>query len=192
MRMKRLLVGLGAPALVGALAAGGAFVVAQELVEGPLVRTSVSGVLDQVVTKHDGVILKTDDGRRLGWKLPAPVIQEAAKFEPGSPMWVIYRQRDTADQAVTALGFPGVEDKPVYVNATGNNVVLRTGPEVGGECGAETRGNMAEYKLSPGRVTEDLNPCWCCAPAAERCAPANRSGNGRIVLAQCFRGKVIQ
>jgi hypothetical protein len=189
--MMRLLVAGGALALVVALVAGGAFVGAQELVEGPLVRTSISGVLDRVVTRQDGVILKTEDGRRLGWKLPAPVIEEAAKFEPGSPMWVIYRKRDTADQAVTALGFPGVEDKPVYVNASGYNVVLRTGPAVDGQCGAESPGNMAEYKLSPGLVTEDLNACWCCAPSAERCAPANQSGNGRIILAQCFRSRVV-
>ena len=58
---------------------------------------------------------------------------EAAKFEAGAPMWVIYRKLDDNNQAVTALGFPGVEDKPVYVNATGYPVVLRTGPAVGGQ-----------------------------------------------------------
>jgi hypothetical protein len=40
--------------------------------------------------------------------------------------------------------------------------------------------------------TEDLNPCWCCAPSAERCSPTNQSGNGRIVLAQCFRSRLLR
>ena len=155
--------------------------------EGPLVHSSVHGVLDQLIPKRSGIVLKTEDGRRLGWQLPAPVIAEASKFELGSSMWVIYRQRDQADQAVTALGFPGVADKPVYVNATGFNIVLRTGPTVDGKCGTETQGKMMDYKLSKGLETVDLNPCWCCAPSEERCSPTNQSGNGRIVLAQCFR-----
>lgn len=190
--MKRLLDGRGLLGLAVALAAGASFLVAQELVEGPLVRSSVEGVLDKVVPRDNAIVLKTEDGRRLGWKLAAPVIAEAAKFEPGSSMWVIYRQRDTSDQAVTALGFPGVADKPVYVNATGHNVVLRTGPKVDGKCGGETDGQMMDYKLSQGLVTEDLNPCWCCAPSQERCSPANQSGNGRIVLAQCFRSMLVR
>ena len=190
--MKRLLVGAGVAGLAVALAAGASLLVAQEMVEGPLVRSSVHGVLDEVMTRKNGIVLKTEDGRRLGWQLPAPVIAEAAKFKPGSSMWVIYRQRDTTDQAVTALGFPGVADKPVYVNATGHNVVLRTGPKVDGKCGAETDGKMMDYKLSQGLVTEDLNPCWCCAPSAERCSPTNQSGNGRIVLAQCFRSRLLR
>ena len=190
--MKRLLHGRGVLGLVLALAAGASFLVAQELVEGPLVRSSVQGVLDKVVPRNNAIVLKTEDGRRLGWQLPAPVIAEAAKFEPGSSMWVIYRQRDTTDQAVTALGFPGVEDRPVYVNATGHNVVLRTGPKVDGQCGAETDGQMTDYNLSQGLVTEDLNPCWCCAPARERCSPPNQSGNGRIILARCFRSGLLR
>ena len=185
--MNRLRVGRGVLGLVVALAAGASFLVGQELVEGPLVRSSLNGVLDKVVPRNNAIVMKTEDGRRLGWQLPAPVIAEAAKFEPGSSMWVIYRQRDASDQAVTALGFPGVEDKPVYVNATGYNVVLRTGPKVGGQCGGETEGQMMDYDLTKGLVTEDLNACWCCAPSQERCSPSNQSGNGRIILAQCFR-----
>jgi hypothetical protein len=190
--MRRLLDGRRALGMTLALAAGASFLVGQELVEGPLVRSSVQGVLDKVVPHNNAIVMKTEDGRRLGWRLAAPVIAEAAKFELGSSMWVIYRQRDTSDQAVTALGFPGVEDKPVYVNATGHNVVLRTGPRVDGECGAETDGQMMDYDLSKGLVTEDLNPCWCCAPSQERCSPTNQSGNGRIVLAQCFRSGLLR
>ena len=81
-------------------------------------------------------------------------------------MWVIYRQRDTTDQA-------------------------RTGPRVDGKCGAETDGKMVDYDLSKGLVT-DLNPCWCCAPSQERCSPTNQSGNGRILLAQCFRSGLLR
>jgi len=187
--MKRLLVGGGALALAAALVAGASFVVAEELVEGPLVHNSVEGVLDKVVTKHDGLVVKTEDGRRLGWQLPAPVIAEAAKFEPGSPMWVIYRKLDNENQAVTALGFPGVEDHPVYVNATGYPVVLRTGPGVDGQCGTEGAPAGSERKLGKGLVVEDTSACWCCAPEGETCAPSNRSGNGRIVLAQCFKSR---
>jgi hypothetical protein len=190
--MRRLLDGRRALGLALTLAAGASFLVGQELVEGPLVRSSVQGVLDEVLPRKRAIVMKTEDGRRLGWQLPAPVIAEAAKFEPGASMWVIYRQRDTSDQAVTALGFPGVEDKPVYVNATGFNVVLRTGPRVDGKCGAETDGKMVDYDLSKGLVTVDLNPCWCCAPSQERCSPTNQSGNGRIVLAQCFRSGLLR
>ena len=185
--MMRLLVGAGA--LVLALAGGAPFVAAQELVEGPLVHTSVEGVLDKVVTKRDGLVVKTRDGRRLGWQLPAPVIAEAAKFEPGTPMWVIYRKLDNENQAVTALGFPGVADSPVYVNATGYPVVLRTGPGKDGQCGVHGAPAGSEQKLGKGIVTEDTSACWCCAPEGATCAPSNRSGNGRIVLAQCFRSR---
>jgi hypothetical protein len=187
--MMRLLVGAGALALIVALMAGGPLVAAQGLTEGPLVHTSIEGVLDKVVTKHEGLILKTDEGRRLGWKLPAPVIEEAAKFEPGARMWVIYRKLNDNNQAVTALGFPGVEDAPVYVNATGYPVVLRTGPAVDGQCGAENAPAGSEQALGMGLVIEDLSECWCCAPEGETCAPSNHSGNGRIVLAQCFKSR---
>jgi len=190
--MRRLLEGRRALGLALALIAGASFLFGQELVEGPLVRSSIQGVLDKVVPRNNAIVMKTEDGRRLGWQLAPPVIAEAAKFEPGTSMWVIYRQRDTSDQAVTALGFPGVADKPVYVNATGHNVVLRTGPRVDGKCGAETDGKMMDYDLSKGLVTEDLNPCWCCAPSQERCSPTNQSGNGRIVLAQCFRSELLR
>lgn len=187
--MKRLLVAAAGLALVVALGAGVPLVVAQGLTEGPLVHTSIEGVLDKVVTKQDGLVLKTREGRRLGWKLPPPVIAEAAKFEAGSPMWVIYRKLDNENQAVTALGFPGVEDHPVYVNATGYPVVLRTGPGVDGDCGASGAPAGSEQKLGKGIVTEDTSACWCCAPEGETCAPSNRSGDGRIVLAQCFKSR---
>ena len=187
--MTRLLVGAGSLALVVALLAGTPFVVAQGLTEGPLVHTSVEGVLDKVVTRHDGLVVRTKDGRRLGWKLPPPVIAEAAKFEAGAPMWVIYRKLDDNNQAVTALGFPGVEEQPMYVNATGYPVVLRTGPAVDGQCGAENAPAGTEQALGRGLVIEDQSACWCCAPDGETCAPSNRSGNGRIVLAQCFKSR---
>ena len=187
--MVRGLAEAGALGLVAALVVGAPFVAAQGLVEGPLVHTSVEGVLDKVVTKQDGLILKARDGRRLGWKLPAPVIEEAARFEPGAPMWVIYRKLDNNNQAVTALGFPGVEDKPVYVNATGYSVVLRTGPAVDGQCGADNAPAGSEQALGKGLITEDLSACWCCAPEGETCAPSNHSGNGRIILAQCFKSR---
>jgi hypothetical protein len=185
--MMRLVVGAGALSLLVVVATGAPLVAAQALAEDPLVHTSIEGVLDRVVTDQEGLVLKTDEGRRLGWQLPAPVIAEAAKFEPGSRMWVIYRKLDNDDQAVTALGFPGVEDHPVYVNATGYPIVLRTGPGVDGQCGADGAPAGSEQKLGKGIVTEDLSACWCCAPEGQTCVPSNRSGNGRIVLAQCFK-----
>jgi hypothetical protein len=187
--MMRLLVGGGTLGLALGMVVGAPFGLGQELVEGPLVHSSVEGVLDKVVTQHDGLVLKTDEGRRLGWKLPAPVIAEAAKFEPGTRMWVIYRKLDNDNQAVTALGFPGVADNPVYVNATGYPVVLRTGPDKDGQCNADDAPAGSEQELGEGLIIEDTSPCWCCAPEGATCAPSNRSGNGRIVLAQCFRSR---
>lgn len=184
--MMRMLAGTGTLVLLVAVAVGAPRAVAQAVGQDPLVHTSIEGVLERIVTEEEGLILKTDDGRPLGWQLPAPVIAEAAKLEPASRMWVIYRNLDEDAQAVPALGFPGVEDHPVYVNATGYPVVLRTGPGVDGQCGADGAPAGVEQKLGLGIVTEDLSACWCCAPEGETCAPSNRSGNGRIVLAQCF------
>jgi hypothetical protein len=185
--MWRLLVGPGALVLGVAVAAGAALGLAEEPADGSLVDASVEGTLDRVVTEEDGLILKTKDGRLLGWELPAPVIEEAAKHEKGTPMWVIYRKLDPETEAVTALGFPGVATVPVYVNATGYSVVLRTGPAVDGKCQADGAPAGTAQKLGPGIATEVLSACWCCAPEGDTCAPSNHSGKGRIVLAQCFK-----
>jgi len=74
-------------------------------------------------------------------------------------------------------------------NATGYPIVLRTGPGVDGECGAQNAPAGSEQALGEGLIMEDLSECWCCAPEGETCAPSNRSGNGRIVLAQCFKSR---
>jgi hypothetical protein len=152
----------------------------------PLIRTSVSGILQAVDPTLNGLIMKSDAGERLGWEFAPAVIAEAGKFKPGARMWVIYRQAGPSDRAVTAIAFPGAEARPVYVNGTGSHVRLRLGPAVDAKCGGPSAAVAAEFPLPPLGSIEDPAACWCCAGSNETCTPANRSGAGRTILAQCF------
>lgn len=156
----------------------------------PLVSRSTEGSIEIVDTKKNGIILKSADGKRHAWKLDPAVIQEAARFQPGDWMWVIYRPLGGSQRAVTALGFPGSEEKPHYVNATGDPVVLRTGPMIDGTCKPIAPAETTDHALRNGGDVVDEAPCWCCASQGKQCELANRShddhGTGRIVLARCF------
>jgi len=118
------------------------------------------------------------------------VIQEAARYKPGDSMWVIYRQIGASERAVTALGFPGTHEKPLYVNATGESVLLTTGPYTDNVCRPVAPERMTDQQLRAGSEFADEAPCWCCATRGKQCELANRShderGTGRIVLARCF------
>lgn len=153
----------------------------------PLLKNkSVRGTLQHVDKSLNGLIIKSDTGERLAWRFEAAVIEEAARFKPGDPVVVIYRQVGASDKSVTALAFPGAAARPIYVNMTGRPVVLRSGPAVDGVCGAApASATMNEAAIGTGSLTEIADACWCCAPAGESCNPSNKSGLGRALLVHC-------
>jgi hypothetical protein len=163
---------------------------AQPAPAAPLIYQSIEGSIEKVDQRLNGIILRDRDGKRHAWKLGTPVIQEAARYKPGDSMWVIYRQIGTGERAVTAVGFPGSQEKPVYVNATGDTVVLRTGPFTDGACRPVPPEQVTDHDLRAGTDFSDEAPCWCCASRGKQCELANRShddrGTGRIVLARCY------
>jgi len=124
---------------------------------------------------------------RLAWQFNAAVVAEAARFKPGDPMIVIYRQLASNEKRVTALAFPGTAKAPTYINLTGDRVALRSAPAVGEACGQADAGPVTEAAIPNGGLAEVMEACWCCAPAGETCTPGNRSGLGRAFLVQCFK-----
>jgi hypothetical protein len=188
--MRTSILGLGAVLSVALALGTAARAGAQGANAAPLVSQSIEGSLESVDAKLNGVILKGSDGKRHAWKLPPTVIQEAARYKAGDWMWVIYRPIGSSQRAVTALGFPGSEEKPHYVNATGDPVLLRTGPMTDGVCRTVAAEQMTGHVLRRGGDVIDEAPCWCCASQGKACELANRShdenGTGRIVLARCF------
>jgi len=163
---------------------------AQPVANAPLILQSIDGTIESIDMQLGGVILKARDGKRHAWRLQPAVLQEVARHKPGDWMWMIYRQVGPSERAVTALGFPGPEEKPIYLNATGSTVLLRTGPYTDGACRAVPREQTTDYNLRAGDEMVDAAPCWCCANRDKQCELANRShdehGTGRIVLARCF------
>jgi hypothetical protein len=152
-----------------------------------MVFQSVRGTLVRADKELSGIVIKTDAGDQMAWRFRPRVVEEAARFPPGTPLWVIYREMAPGQRAVTAIGFPDVAPRPLYVNATGDPVRLRTAAAAGGECASLTaEGPAAEHGLGRNGSVEDDGACWCCAGPTETCAPVNRSGAGRIVLSQCF------
>jgi hypothetical protein len=163
---------------------------AQPVPNAPLILQSIDGTIESIDMRLGGVILKARDGKRHAWRLQPAVLQEVARHKPGDWMWMIYRQVGPSERAVTALGFPGPEQKPIYLNATDSTVLLRTGPFSEGACRAVPREQTTDYSLRAGDEMVDDAPCWCCANRDRQCELANRShdehGTGRIVLARCF------
>ena len=53
---------------------------------------SVYGKLLSVDNSLNNVLMTEDGGAKLAWHFEAPVIAEAARFKPGDPLIVIYRQ----------------------------------------------------------------------------------------------------
>lgn len=184
-------------ALVGLLvgAAGGAAYAqapadtgaAKSSAERGLPSKSVYGKLESIDESLNGAIMRSDDGKRLAWRFDAAVIAELAKFKPGTPMIVIYRQISANEKRVTAVAFPGTAEKPTYINLTGGRILMRSGPAVNGACGDPSAQPVSEYSISNGGVVEALEACWCCAADGETCTPGNRTGNGKAVLASCFK-----
>jgi len=152
----------------------------------PAPTKSVYGKLLSVDKTRNNVLMTEDGGAQLAWHFNAPVIAEAARFKPGDPLIVIYRQTSPKEKRVTAIAFPGTAKSPIYVNMTGDRVVLRSAAGVDGACD-KTAGNVSESVIPAGGLAEVLEDCWCCAPAGEACTPGTRSGLGRAYLAQCFK-----
>jgi hypothetical protein len=184
MKGSTVTVGLG---VAGVVLGSAGFLAAQRPTPRPLVTTSIQGTLISVDTKLKGIIIRTESGQKMAWRFRSGVIDEAAKFKPKTPLWVIYREISPGNKAVTAIGFPGVESKPVYENGTAERVILRTGPMVEGKCQGVPQGTQATVlTIAAGASADDTAACWCCAPAEEACEPVNRSGAGRIILSACY------
>jgi hypothetical protein len=148
---------------------------------------SVYGKLSSVDRSLNGVIMVGDDGQKLAWQFDKAVIAQLGAFKRGDPMIVIYRQLSPSEKRVTAVAFPGTAAKPTYVNTTGRRVVLRSSAQVDGACPQMPSEPISESLVPVDGVAEVLEGCWCCAVAGESCAPANRSGNGRAFLVNCFK-----
>jgi hypothetical protein len=152
----------------------------------PAPHKSVYGKLQSVDKSQNGVLMISDSGERLAWRFEPAVIAEAARFKSGDPMIVIYRQTTSTDKKVTAVAFPGSASTPLYVNLTGDRVVLRSGPMVNGVCGPGDEANVKESTIPVGGLAEATDACWCCASPGESCAPGNKTGLGRALLVRCF------
>ncbi len=146
---------------------------------------TVHGKLATVDEQLRGVAVVTDDGQRMAWQFNKAVIDKLRDFKPGDPVVVIYRERG-ADKAVTAIAFPGAAATPVYVNTTGQRVVLVSGPLVNGDCGQPADVPPRTTNILIGAQAETSDACWCCAPAGGTCTPANKTGLGRAFLTGCY------
>ena len=110
----------------------------------PLVVKSVHGKLDTLDKQRGGIVVVSDEGRRMAWRLEKAVIDRLTGFKKGDPIVVIYRQRGAGAMAVTAVAFPGAAAAPVYVNTTGRRVEFISGPKVNDKCG-----EMGDAPLNP-------------------------------------------
>jgi hypothetical protein len=153
----------------------------------PIIK-SVYGKLLSVDKTGNNVLMTEDGGEKLAWHFERPVIEEAARFKPGDPLIVIYRQIGPGpkDKRVTAIAFPGSAKTPIYHNLTSDRVVLRSAAGVNGSC-SQTTGPVSESTIPSRGLAELEHECWCCAPAGETCTPGTKTGLGRALLAQCFK-----
>lgn len=158
---------------------------AQSTAPGGLASKTVHGKLEMVNESVNGVAVVSDEGQRMAWQFDKAVIARLKDFKPGDPVVVIYRLRG-ADKAVTAIGFPGAADTPVYVNLTGQRVALVSGPMVNGTCGQPAAEPLHATSILSGGQAETSDACWCCAPAGRTCTPANKTGLGRAFLTRCY------
>ncbi len=154
--------------------------------DAPRTHKSVYGKLDGVDASRNGVIMKSDSGERLGWQFKPEVVAEVATFKPGDPMIVIYRQISPNEKRVTAVAFPGAASSALYVNMTGERVLLRSAPAVNDVCGQPDAGPVSESMIPVGGKGEGLEACWCCARAGQSCTPGNKTGQGKALLVSCF------
>ena len=151
------------------------------------VSQSVRGRLEGVDTRLGTVVMKGDDGKGMSWRFGPAVLAEVGKLEAGAPMIVIYRQTAANEKRVTAVAFPGTASTAVYVNFTGDRVVLRSSGAVGEACGGADAGPVTESVILPGGRAESKGGCWCCVPAGGTCTPGNRTGQGQAFLEHCFQ-----
>jgi hypothetical protein len=147
---------------------------------------SVRGTLLSVDTALNSVIMTETGGEKMAWHFEPAIVAEAARFKPGDPVIVIYRQISPKLKRVTALAFPGSAKSPIYVNLTGERVVIRSVAGVDGAC-ETTSGAVSESTIPVGGLADIMDGCWCCAPVGSTCTPGTKSGLGRAFLAQCFR-----
>jgi hypothetical protein len=147
---------------------------------------SVRGKLELIDKQLNGIIMMTDEGKRVAWKFDAAIIGRLAPFKPGDPVIVIYRQQG-GSKTVTALAFPGTAPKPVYVNTSGDRVQLVGGPILDGVCGQPSETPLSTTTIPDGGQAELAEACWCCAPAGESCIPGNKTGAGKAFLAHCYK-----
>jgi hypothetical protein len=178
--------GLGVALVLGMLSGAPATrAAAQSTAPGGLASKTVHGKLEMVNESVNGVAVVSDEGQRMAWQFDKAVIARLKDFKPGDPVVVIYRLRG-ADKAVTAIGFPGAADTPVYVNLTGQRVALVSGPMVNGTCGQPAAEPLHATNILSGGQAETSDACWCCAPAGKSCTPANKTGLGRAFLTRCY------
>jgi hypothetical protein len=173
--------------VVGLLLGGGPRAQPQDSDDAAAPPKSVYGKLERVDRIRNTIIMESDSGEKLEWRIDKKVMAEAATFEAGDPMIVIYRLLPTKVKRVTALAFPGKEDMPTYVNRTGDRVVLRSAPPVDGACDKAGGGSVTESLIPPGGRAQAMEACWCCAASGETCAPTTKTGLGRAFLVQCFK-----
>ena len=147
---------------------------------------SVYGTLEKADPSLGGVFMRSDKGERLAWRFPAAVVAEVTKFKPGDPMIVIYRQISPSEKRVTAVAFPGAAESALYVNMTGERVLLRSAPKVADACGEAGSATVTEQMIPVGGMGEAGGACWCCAAAGGSCVPGNKTGIGKAFLVSCF------
>ena len=176
--------GLGVALLLLSLGGSAPPVWAQAAAGRP--QKSVYGTLVNVDTQLNGAVMKTNSGERMAWRFDAAVIAELARFKPGDPMIVIYRQVSPTEKRVTAIAFPGAATTALYVNMTGSRVTLRSAPDVGGVCGTPDAGPVTDLAIPREGMSEATDACWCCAVAGESCIPGNKTGKGKALLVGCF------
>lgn len=159
---------------------------AQPKAPAPAPTRSVRGTLLSVDTSLNSVLMTETNGGKMAWHFERRIVAEAARFKPGDPVIVIYRQSSPKEKRVTALAFPGSAKSPIYVNLTGERVVIRSAAGVNEACD-QTSGQVTESVIPPGGLAELMDACWCCAPVGSTCTPGTKSGLGRAFLAQCFK-----
>jgi hypothetical protein len=94
------------------LAASGTPAEPREARDADRPQRSVRGTPLSVNHRTNTVVMKSDDGQNLSWRLGRDVVKEAEGSEEGHPMIVIYRQLSGNVKRVTAVAFPGAEKTP--------------------------------------------------------------------------------
>jgi hypothetical protein len=150
-------------------------------------RKSIYGKLQRVDKRMNEVIMITDEGKGLRWRVPPSVIAEVDHFKTGDRMIMIYREMAANEKRLTAIAFPGTATAPTYVNLTGARVAIRSTPFVDGVCGGKSaQGEVKEQMIAAGGMVEVAEDCWCCAASGESCTPGSKTGAGKALLVQCF------